>query len=182
MRPRPLYEASVDLPPQEVRGRVHAALLEGKGPCVGHVGQRHLNLHIHAPERHVWSPWISIEVSPRGEGSYLRGYFGPHPSLWGIYVAAYAAQVFVLIAGTMHGWISYTLDLPTTGLWVALAMGVTLALSCATNIAGEWAGVPQMALTRGFLAQLLELEDHVTVSAGGPDLDLAAAEQQPAHP
>ncbi|HHO50959.1 MAG TPA: hypothetical protein ENK18_08825 [Deltaproteobacteria bacterium] len=157
MRPRPLYEASVDLPPAEVRERVHDALRQGRGPCVGHVGRRHLNLHIHAPERHVWSPWISIEVSPRGEGSYLRGYFGPHPSLWGSYVAIYAIQVFVGIAGLMHGWISATLGMPTTGLWVALAMAGTLALSCATNIAGEWAGAPQMALIRGFLAELLGL-------------------------
>ena len=172
MRPRPLYEAHCGLAPSDVLERVRQALTAGGSPCEGHVGRRHLNLHIHDADRHVWSPWISIEVKPHPEGSYLRGYFGPHPSLWGIYTAMYAAQAFILIAGLMHGWVSATLGEPITGLWVALAMGVTLFLSCATNIAGEWAGAPQMQLTRGFLRRTLGLEDHdhVEVGTAGPRL------------
>ena len=139
----------------QVLDTVDTALTAGQGPCTGHVGRRHLNLHIAPPNLHLWSPWISIEVTPMPGGSQLRGYFGPHPSLWGIFTAAYAAQVFIFIAGVMHGWISATLNMPITGLWVAFAMLVTLAASCALNIAGEWAGAPQMELTRGFLANLL---------------------------
>ena len=136
------------------------------------MGRRHLNLHIADAERHLWSPWISIEVNETDQGSHLRGYFGPHPSLWGIYTAVYAAQVFVFLAGLMHGWISYTLDMPVTGLWVALAMGITLLVSCATNIAGEWAGAPQMQITRRFLAQELDMQEpgHVAVGTAGPPL------------
>lgn len=159
MRPRPLYDQRTALAPADVLERVRAALDEGGGPCVGHVGRRHLNLHIEDASRHLWSPWISVEVTPEEGGSHLRGYFGPHPSLWGVYTATYAAQVFILIAGLMHGWISATLDMPITGLWVALAMGLTLFVSCATNILGERMGEPQMALTRRFLARVLDLED-----------------------
>ena len=172
MRPRPLYEADSSLPPDQVLERIRAACAAGTGPCVGHVGRKHLNLHIHDSERHLWSPFISIEVTPTHDGAHLRGYFGPHPSLWGIYTAAYAVQVFVFIAGLMYGWISWTLDLSLTGLWVAGAMVVTLALSCATNIAGEWAGAPQMSLTRRFVADTLgpDVLGTIQVASAGPEV------------
>ncbi len=133
---------------------------------MGHVGRRHLNLHICDAQRRLWSPSICIEVKETHDGSYLRGYFGPHPSLWGVYTAAYATRVFIFLAGLMYGWISWTLDMPLTGLWVAGAMLVSLMLSCATNIAGEWAGAPQMSLTRRFVAEALGMEDPGTILVG----------------
>ncbi|MEM6930117.1 MAG: hypothetical protein AAF602_24470, partial [Myxococcota bacterium] len=121
----------------------------------GRVSERHLSLRIAEADRHLWSPWISVELVDEPEGTKLQGYFGPQPYLWGLFTAAYAAQVFVFIAGTVHGMVSWTLDMPLTGLWVSLAMLGTLGLSCALNIAGEWAGKPQMDLTRAFLARTL---------------------------
>lgn len=172
MRTRPHYEATSPLPPEAVIAEVRKALADPAGICVGHVSRRHLDLHIADDQRHVWSPWISVEVEPEGSGSRLRGTFGPNPWLWGIYTGLYSAQVFLFLAGLMHGWISWTLDLPLTGLWVAGATIATLSVSCATNIAGEWAGAPQMAVTRRFLAQALNLTDAgtVTVGAAGPEI------------
>lgn len=172
MRPRPLYEADARLPPDEVLARVRRALAGVPCPCVGIVGRDSFQLHVCDAERHLWSPWISIEVRGTGTGAYLRGYFGPHPSLWGIFTGLYAVQVFVFVAGLMHGWISWTLQMPATGLWVAGATLISLAGSCAANIAGEWAGAPQMRLIEGFLARELELDAAmVTVGEGGPALD-----------
>lgn len=172
MRPRPLYEAEAMLPPVDVLTRVRAALEAGGCPCEGHVGRRHLNLHIRADQRHLWSPFICVEVSARDGGSTLRGYFGPHPHLWGIYTAVYATQVFLFIAGAVYGGVCWSLGEPLTGLWVAALMLATLALSCATNIAGEWAGAPQMELTRAFLAETLDLArpGEIHVGTAGPPL------------
>lgn len=147
------------MPVQDVLDRVTKALETGSAPCEGHVGRRHLNLHIAEDQRHLWSPWISIEVTPADGGSHLRGYFGPHPSLWGIFTAVYATQFFLFIAASMYGGVSWWLDMPATGLWIALALLVSLALSCAANILGEWAGAPQMRVTRDFLANVVGTED-----------------------
>lgn len=172
VRPRPHYEATSPLPPDEVAETIRRALGVPGAICVGVVSKRHLDLHIAERDRHVWSPWISVEVEAEGTGSRLKGTFGPNPWLWGVYTGLYAAQVFLFIAGVMYGWICWTLDMPLTGLWVAGATIASLTVSCATNIAGEWAGAPQMAVTRRFLAEALHLEDPgvVTVGAAGPEI------------
>lgn len=153
MRPRPLYDARSPLPAPDVLVAVRSALESGRAPCSGHVGLRHLNLHIADGERHLWSPWICIEVTPEDTGSRLRGYFGPHPSLWGIFTAVYAIQVFLFLAAVMYGSVSAWLDMGQTGLWIALVLLLSLALSCGLNLAGEWMGAPQMKITREFLAR-----------------------------
>ncbi len=78
------------------------------------MGRRHLNLHIHEPDRHLWSPQISIEVTRQADRTHLRGYFGPHPHLWGIFTAVYATQFFAFIAATMYGLVALNLGM---GSW-----------------------------------------------------------------
>ncbi|MEO0602509.1 MAG: hypothetical protein AAF211_13790 [Myxococcota bacterium] len=155
MRPRPRYESRSPLSRETLRERFRRVLDEGHDVCAGKVSERHVSLRIAESDRHLWSPWLSVELVDEPEGTKLQGYFGPHPYLWGLFTAVYATQVFVFLAGAIHGMVSWTLDMPLTGLWVSLAMIVTLGLSCALNIAGEWAGKPQMDLTRAFLARTL---------------------------
>lgn len=166
MRPRPRYECHSHLSRQDIRERFRSVLESGDDVCTGKVSARHLSLRIVDRDRHVWSPWISVELVDEPEGTKLQGYFGPHPYLWGLFTAVYATQVFLFVAGVVYGTVSWSLDMPLTGLWVALAMVVTLGFSCALNIAGEWAGAPQMGLTRAFLARILgEAEREMPVPA-----------------
>ncbi len=155
MRPRPRYETRSSLSRQEIRERFREVLASSDDVCAGQVSERHVSLRIADRDRHLWSPWISVELVDEPEGTKLQGYFGPQPYLWGLFTAAYAAQVFIFLAGTIHGMVSWTLAMPLTGLWVSLAMVVTLGFSCGLNIAGEWAGEPQMSLVRAFVARVL---------------------------
>jgi len=160
MRPRPRYESRSALSRDDIRKRFRSVLAKEGGVCAGQVSERHVALRISEPDRHAWSPWISVELVDEPEGTKLQGYFGPHPYLWGAFTAVYAAQVFLFIAGVMYGMVCWTLDMPLTGLWLAAAMLVTLGLSCALNIAGEWAGEPQMQVVRDFVAEVLGEAEH----------------------
>lgn len=65
----------------------------------------HLVLTVPASQRHFWSPWLTIEVSPRGTGTHLMSRFSPHPSVWTAFAFGYLAlgcltAVSLAIAGS----------------------------------------------------------------------------------
>lgn len=158
MRPRPRYESTTPLPRETVRDHLDDALARGSH-FAGKVSDGRIDLRIAESERHLWSPFITLEFVDQPAGTKLQGYFGPHPHLWGLFVAVYATQGFLFLAGLVHGTVSYSLDQPVTGLWVAAVMLLSLGVSCALNIAGEWAGEPQMAAMRAFVAQAVNADE-----------------------
>ncbi|MEZ4236996.1 MAG: hypothetical protein R3F59_12755 [Myxococcota bacterium] len=157
MRERPVVDLVTPLPAEEVLARFAQRLIPDDRPCDGHVGRRELSLLVREADRHVFSPWLSLEVTPGPEGTEMRGHFGPHPNLWSLFVALYATQVFVFLGGTMFGWVQLQMGDPPIGLLYAGAALLGLACSCGVDLAGRRAGAPQMQRVRAFIHDVVDV-------------------------
>ncbi|TNE87730.1 MAG: hypothetical protein EP330_17365 [Deltaproteobacteria bacterium] len=150
MRERPEVDLHVAIPPSEALVRLEKGLVECVD-CVGHVGRAEASFLLSEKHRHVFSPYLSLEVRPEGEGSRLKGRFGPEPHLWTLFVAIYASFCVMLLAGSVYGSVQVALGLGHEGLYVCAAALAGLAGSCSVDLVGRARGASQMAHIRGFL-------------------------------
>lgn len=61
-------------------------------------------------EQRVWSPWLTIEVTPQDGGSHLFARFGPHPTVWTGF-----AFFYLILSVTFLFCLAFAAALVTTG-------------------------------------------------------------------
>jgi hypothetical protein len=174
-RPRIRPTFSVRLAPDadtamaEIRERLEVGEYEGcfrsKGRCA--------DLFVREEDRRLWSPYLSVQVEPRGEGSLLRGRFGPHPELWTLYMFAYAAVGFLTVMGLMLGFVQWQSGMDPWGFRGALAGGPGLALLYVVSATGQRLGAHQMEELKGridsLVAELAYDDTELEPGFGQPD-------------
>jgi hypothetical protein len=168
MRDRPLVDIEVQLPPEAVMDRFRSCLQGGQCTCEGHVGRKELSLVLRGEERHVFSPWLSLEAHEWRGGTRLRGRFGPHPNLWTLFVFVYSTWVAVFIGGAVFGYVQFAMGTNPWGLWVAVAAGAAQAVACAVDLYGRAKGAGQMSILRSFVSATLPEAEPVPPDAPLP--------------
>lgn len=164
MRPRPRIQSTVSLPPSEVLERFEAALAEPGAVCSGGTGRRDVTLRLHPRLRQRWSPWLQLRVEACAEGSELQGTMGPAAELWTAFVFCYAVLVTVFVAGTMYGFVQFTMNDSPTGLWFAAGALVGLGAACGLDLLGRRMGEGQMGLIRGFVERAVGVSPAEVIS------------------
>lgn len=150
---RPTFSAELACPSRTVIERLWAKLVPGPilvkrsrppggGPERGPRDEAHLMLTIRPEERHFWSPWLTVEITPRGEATHLRATFSPHPSVWTGFAFAYlilgvvcvVSLVFVASAALLPDssqswalWVTGGAALAIIAMWTASQIGQRLA-------------------------------------------------------
>ena len=114
----------------------------GGGPERGPRDDAHLVLSIPHAERHFWSPWLTVEVTPRDGGTHLRAQYSPHPSVWTGFAFAYlvlgaGCAVMLVLAGSAALlpdsdqswalWVAGGAALAMVAMWWASQLGQRLA-------------------------------------------------------
>lgn len=157
LRPvRPRLTLVTELDTAAALQRIDGALGQPHCPIVGSVLERHVELLVRHDERHFWSPWLSAEVRPREAGSQLSGRFGPHPSLWTLFVALYAIWSFGAIGALVYGYVQWTLGHPASALWGLALAGSSALVQYAGSIVGQRLGEQQMETIRRFVSQAID--------------------------
>jgi len=151
MRPRPLVDLQTPAAPDVVLARFRDCLSTGKCGVEGHVGSKELSLALQGEARHVFSPWVSLEVYPWQGGARLRGVFGPHPNLWTLFVFIYATWTVAFTAGVIYGYGQWITQESPWALWVALGAALAQGASCTVDLVGRAYGRRQMDTIRAFL-------------------------------
>lgn len=155
LRLRPRFEAVAPCPSQAAAGRLQAALDRPDAPCRGRVYGAHAVLHVREADERVWSPFLSVDLVGHPEGTLVRGLFGPTPSIWSLFVAAYAVSAFAAVFGAGFALVQWSLgQAPWAGLVVPAAAALALATYAAAR-AGQRRGRAQMDLLRGVLDDAL---------------------------
>ena len=163
---RPSFERELPLASTQAIARLSAQLAAGsqtlrrtRVPGGGREttarDQDHLVLTVPATQQRFWSPWLTIELTPRGDGTHLFARFSPHPSVWTGFWFGYLALGLVLLFALV-----FTAALAMTGgsLWsLWIAGGATLAMAAmwwASRI-GQRLAQEQMATLRAELERAL---------------------------
>lgn len=103
-------------------------------------------------DRHFWSPQmhLALEITDPA-GSFIRGRFSPHPTVWSGFLALYLAIAFSGIIGVIFGASQWTLGTPPTGFIAGpAAIFLTVVVYLAARV-GRRLGRDQMARLRQFL-------------------------------
>jgi hypothetical protein len=124
-------------------------------PGGGSSGSRddlHVVLTVPPAERHFWSPWLTVELSPRDGATHVQSTFSPHPSVWTGFAFAYLVlaaicAVSLVIAGSAALlpdsdqswalWIAGGAALAMIGMWWASQVGQRLAAAQMDSLRGE---------------------------------------------
>jgi hypothetical protein len=157
MRPRFVFQTTC--PHAAVLDRLRARLKAPDAPCTGATYPNHALLKIHAAEQHFWSPQLSLDFEPLPDGTTrVRGLFGPHPSVWTLFMATYAVLAFAGLGALLYGYATWSLGQGAAALWgapVALALGGLVYLLA---LVGQHLGYDQMEMQRRFIEDALEAD------------------------
>lgn len=165
---RPTFALELDCPSRTVLERVYARLGEGphqlrrsrswsKKPVDG-TDSDHFILTVAEDAQRLWSPWLEVEVNPKGGGTFLRGRFGPHPSVWTWFAMTYMALTLVLLISL--SWAAALvigrMGSPWT-LWVSGATVVVMvALWGVSQVGQRWSRAQMAALRSAIEGALAE--------------------------
>ncbi|MBL0220333.1 MAG: hypothetical protein IPQ07_41500 [Myxococcales bacterium] len=73
------------------------ARVPGGGRDLSARDRDHLVLTVPAAQQRLWSPWLTIDITPRDGGSHLFARFSPHPSVWTGFAFGYLTFGVVLL-------------------------------------------------------------------------------------
>ncbi|HKJ00987.1 MAG TPA: hypothetical protein VJ997_00995 [Longimicrobiales bacterium] len=159
---RPTFTVSLALPRDEAVAAIRARFTRtpemagrwrGKGAWA--------ELYLPESERRIWSPYLSVRVDPRADGSSLFGRFAPHPEVWTFFMFLYFLVAFVVLFGATLGYVQWASHEAAWGLW-AIWIGVPALLAVhGASAVGARLGQAQMRRLRRELDDLL---------AGAPEL------------
>ncbi len=155
---RPTFALELDCPSRTVLERLYARLGEGphqlrrsrswsKAPVDGG-DEDQFTLTVAEDAQRLWSPWLELEVKPRGEGTFLRGRFGPNPSVWTWFAMTYVGLTLALLISL--SWAAALvigrMGAPWT-LWVSAAtVAVMGALWGVAQVGQRWSRGQMVAL------------------------------------
>lgn len=107
--------------------------------------------------RHFWSPWLTIEIGPRGEGARVAATFSPHPSVWTAYMFGYLALGIVLLFSLLFAASVVMMDGGASwSLWVAGGALAGVVVMWWVSVLGQKLAAAQMDELRGATMHVIE--------------------------
>lgn len=154
-RPRPGFELVLEDPPDQVMQRLRDRLRDCPG-CTGASVGNHAELFVGPSEKHLWSPWLSVTADDGADGgTALRGRFGPHPTVWTLYMFLSFALGFALLVGATWGYAQWAMDVTPWALYSVPLILVLAMLLFGVSLFGQRLGAEQMASLRTTLEGLV---------------------------
>lgn len=124
--------------------------IPGGGRDSGPRDEEHVVLTVLAAEQHLWSPWLTVELSARGDATHVHAKFGPHPSVWTGFAFGYLTLGVVLAVSLVIAGSAALL--PGGGqswaLWVAGGAGLVMACMWWASQIGQRLAQAQMEMLR----------------------------------
>lgn len=151
LRMRPRFTGMATVTPMEFREALEDALSRSDN-FRGSVFDTSAVVKVAERDRHFWSPQLHLALeSADPPGSFIRGRFSPHPTVWSGFLALYLAIAFSGIIGVIFGASQWTLGTPPTGFIAGpAAIFLTVIVYLAARI-GRRLGRDQMTRLRQFL-------------------------------
>lgn len=165
-RPRPRFELFRSEEPAVLLDRVKAAL-KGHPEVRGLVlPPRRIELTVPDTDRRLWSPQLTVDVTPHEGGSRIWARFGPDPHVWTLYVALYAVAVFGAFVCLAFGISQWVAGGSPWVLYLSPLSVVLAGLVYGAAYVGQGLGSDQMYRVRVFLEESLG-----TIEDGRPERD-----------
>lgn len=156
-RPRPRFDLESAAPPSALLSHFQDAV-EDSTDINGLIVPDNLTVELVLSGSRVrfWSPQLSLLLEESGTGSRIKARFGPHPHVWGMFLAGYALSGLLTAALLMLGLVQVFLDQTAWALYLAPVTAIGVGLIYGTAYIGQGLGAGQMHDLRTFLDQVLD--------------------------
>lgn len=157
-RPRPRFDIEHPAPPNEILAAIREAM-ETSPAVHGLVLDEGAKVELMLAEERTrfWSPQLSALITAtESGGSFIKARFGPHPHVWGMFLAGYALGLMLTCAAAMFGIVQWWLDMTPWAFWLVPAAMLITALTYGAAYIGQGLGASQMHELRNFLGRAIE--------------------------
>lgn len=163
LRIRPRFREELPLSISEYKLQLSKALDESS-EFSGLVSERYAVIKIPPAERHYWSPQLALTIEPYEdkEGIFIRGLYGPKPSVWAVFFMSYAALGVLSLFVGVFGLSQLLLEKPAPILWLIPLFTLIALILYLVAQAGQKVGAEQMFRIHHFYEGLFR--DKVRIS------------------
>lgn len=167
----PTFRIPVDESVESVAARFTSWTESGGGGYESSHAGNHFQIAIAKPERHRWSPWLTLEVREctkcetmtEGEEAGLKptevfGRFNPSPAIWTGYMLGSLALLTTALIAVMWATAELMLGEPPLALWVVPVCVLVLAVMWGISAAGQRLARAEMAEMQAAVERLLAAE------------------------
>lgn len=117
---------------------------------------RHVTISPVIADRHLWSPWLHVEVEQRDSGSLVRAKYSPHPNLWTSFAFGYLTLGTLVFFAGFFALAQTLIGQGTWAWWVTIASLVGMFVMWVTAKVGQQLAHDQMIELRQKLDTILE--------------------------
>lgn len=161
-RVRPKFRKECISKPKELVDRINKRLESQHDQIDGKVFLTHGLFRILPEHQHFWSPQLNVSFEETEDGTTLRGMYGPHPTVWAVFLFGYAilglASFFIAIVGL----VKYSLHIESSILWfLPFLLGGLVVLYFVAQ-AGQKMGVEQTFQLHHFFEEAIGEPVHIS--------------------
>ena len=171
---RPGFQLSMEESAEAILNAVKGRLRDESGVMNGLVAKGRIELHVPRSEEHLWSPQLVVDLEESEGTTTLNARFGPHPSIWTMFLAGYAISAVVAFMALMFAAAELTMGTPPRSLWFAGGAGLAALGVYLLALAGQGFGEGQMGALRSFLEETLDQMKASKVDRSSPRASTAA--------
>ncbi|AFK01816.1 hypothetical protein Emtol_0663 [Emticicia oligotrophica DSM 17448] len=162
-RSRPKFKITSEKKVSEIIQLLTDSLDATKLPIEGKVFSTHGLLRIKPEEQHYWSPQLSISFEETEDHkTIIRGMYGPHPSVWAIFLMGYVFFGLGIFFLTMIGLVRMSLKLDASILWLVPVFVIGAIVEWFMAQTGQKVGAEQTFMIHHFFEDALN--DHIHIS------------------
>ncbi len=160
MRMRPTFRISLAGTLEDAIKRLRIAMARGDLGQHADAAGSCLDFRTPPADRRLWSPHLSVQLTPTDQGVELFGRFCPRPEVWTLVMMLYFAAAFVGICGALYACAQIMLgDAP----WALVALPVSAAAILGLHLLS----LAGQRLSEDQMEQLRDRLDRVVTEAFG---------------
>ena len=161
LRIRPRFKQIIPEPPEKVVEKMKLKLKEPDIDCVGRVIPGFITLRIPIPERHYWSPQLSLSLEEHEEGTLVRGLYGPNPTVWAMFTFGYSAIALIALFIAIIGFSKRSLGMEAPILYALPVLGGLAIVMYFIAQTGQKLGVEQTFTIHHFYEETMGTKVHI---------------------
>jgi hypothetical protein len=162
-RVRPKFKITAHKKVDEIVKLLNDKLNETTQPVEGKVFNTHGLLRIIPAQQHYWSPQLNISFEETDENTtIIRGMYGPHPSVWAIFLMGYILFGLGVFFITMVGLVRLNLKLDASILWIVPFLLGGMGILWLMAQTGQKVGAEQTFQIHHFFEEAIDEQIHIS--------------------
>jgi hypothetical protein len=149
-RVRPKFKQLSPVSKEEIIKRLEEKIAACPTCIEGKLMSTHGLLRIKPEDQHFWSPQLAISFESTPEGTVIRGMYGPHPTVWSLFVLGYAILGFSFFFAALVGFARMSLQLSYGILWALPVILILYFFMYLLSQTGQKMGAEQTFLLHHF--------------------------------